>query len=368
MRRAAKLVAAVAFCVFPGALASADTMVFFENCQLYTLVASGVTSDTISSNGYLFTYTRDKLFTGGTGHPIGRPVRVAWPAGVEAQAVTTPPPGVTDYKARITLQRVDGQVFDLTAFTFQLLANTGGAGASLEIMPVLNGEDGFADPVYFNATGYYGQTFSYDTSPNPMGSTALLTGFDTYKIGLYVDFALIGATFNSGSPGLRSCCLPNDSCVDLTATSCVLQGGAPLGAGTSCACNPCVVPQGPPPVPDGRNATTPLRAARLTAGGDSIQLDWDAASCPAIDYNLIYGDLSGVAGYALSGFVCSTGTSGGYVWAGVPSGDLYFLVVGTDGAGTESSWGLNGANQERNGSVASGTCGATSKRTSQTCP
>jgi len=28
---------------------------------------------------------------------------VAWPVGVEAQAVTTPPPGVTDYKARITL-------------------------------------------------------------------------------------------------------------------------------------------------------------------------------------------------------------------------------------------------------------------------
>ncbi len=136
MGRTANLVAAAACCAFSFAPANADTTVFFQSCQVATPVSSGVTSDTISSNGYLFTYTRDKLFTGGTGHPIGRPVRVAWPAGVEAQAVTAPPPGVTDYKARITLRRVDGQVFDLTAFTFRLLANTAGAGGSIEIMPV----------------------------------------------------------------------------------------------------------------------------------------------------------------------------------------------------------------------------------------
>ena len=65
------------------------------------------------------------------------PCAVPWPQGVEAQAVTVPPPGVTDYKARITLQRVDGAVFDLTAFTAKLLANTAGAGADFEIMPLL---------------------------------------------------------------------------------------------------------------------------------------------------------------------------------------------------------------------------------------
>jgi len=368
MRRAASLAAAIAYCTHSGALAYADTTVFFDNCQVYTLVASGVTSDTIRSNGYLFTYTRDKLFTGGTGQPIGRPVRVAWPAGVEAQAVTTPPPGVTDYKARITLQRVDGQVFDLTALTAQLLANTAGAGGSIEIMPVLNGEDGFADPLYFDATGYYGQTFSYDTSPNPLGSTVLLTGFDTYKLGLYVDFALIGLTLDSAAPGEQSCCLAGPSCVDLTPENCVLQGGTPLGAGTNCACNPCPVPGGPPPVPDGRNATTPLRAARLTAAGDPMQLSWDATSCPSTDYNLIYGDLSNIASYGLSGAVCSMGTSGSFEWVGVPAGSLYFLVVGTDGAGMESSWGLDGANQERNGSVPSGSCGVTIKNASGTCP
>jgi len=182
--------------------AGAATVVFFDESQVAAPVASGVTWDTISCRGHVFTYTRDKLFTGGIGSdPIGRPVRVPWPDGVEAQAVTTPPPGMTDYKARITLSRVDGDVFDLIAFSAHLLANTGGAGGSIEIMPLLNGEDGFNDPLYFNATGYYGQTFSYDESPNYLGSTALLKGFDTYKIGLYVDFALTALTLQGAAVG-----------------------------------------------------------------------------------------------------------------------------------------------------------------------
>ena len=179
--------------------ALAATTVFFSPSQVAEEVSSGVTSDTISSNGYLFTYTRDKLFTGGTGQIIGRQVRVPWPDGVEAQAVTTPPPGVTDHKARITLQRVDGDIFDLTAFTARLLANTAGAGGAIEIMPLLNGEDGFNDPIQFDVSGYYGQSFSYDESPNPWGSTALLKGFDTYRIALYVDFAFTALTLR-GAP------------------------------------------------------------------------------------------------------------------------------------------------------------------------
>lgn len=191
-----------AFCFFCCTTASAGTTLFFDPSQLGIPVSSAVTSDTIRSNGYLFTYTRDKLFTGGTGQPIGRQVRIPWPTGVEAQAVTTPPPGVTDYKARITIQRVDGHVFDLTAFTAKLLANTAGAGGQIEIMPLVNGEDAFNDPLYFDATGYYGSTFSYDTSPNYLGSTALLKGYDTYKVGLYVDFALIALTLDCAAiPG-----------------------------------------------------------------------------------------------------------------------------------------------------------------------
>lgn len=188
---------AAALLGFGVGISVAGTTVFFDPSQTASLVNSGVTSDTIRSNGYLFTYTRDKLFTGGTGQIIGRQVRVPWPTGIEAQAVTTPPPGVTDYKARLTIRRVDGKAFDLTAFTAKLLANTGGAGGTLEIMPQLNGEDGFADPIYFDATGYYGATFSYDTLPNYWGSTALLTGFDTYKVSLYVDYAFIALTLKN---------------------------------------------------------------------------------------------------------------------------------------------------------------------------
>lgn len=199
MNRLLACVAAGALCA-AGTVASADVTVFFNSSQVATNVSSGVTSDTISCNGYLFTYTRDKLFTGGLGGgPIGRSVRVPWPQGVEAQAVTTPPPGVTDYTARLTIRRVDGGVFDLISFTGRLLANTAATGASWEIMPLVNGEDGFNDPLFFDASGYYGSTFSYSESPNPWGSTAALKGFDTYKIGLFVDYAFTAITLASAA-------------------------------------------------------------------------------------------------------------------------------------------------------------------------
>ena len=185
-------------CYLFGVSAHASTVAFFNNSQVATPVASGVTSDAVSSNGYLFTYTRDKLFTGGVGltEPIGRPVLVSWPAGVEAQAVTT---GPSPSGAQITIQRVDGDVFDLTTFTAKLLANTAATGAAIEIMPSLNGQDGFNDPLFFDATGFAGNTFSYGPAPSFLGSTALLTGFDTYTMSLFVDFAVTALTLE-GAP------------------------------------------------------------------------------------------------------------------------------------------------------------------------
>lgn len=112
------------------------TTVFFDSSQAAALVSAGTTSETITSEGYLFTCTRDKLFTGGVGltNPIGRTVRVPWPQGVEAQAVTSgPSPG----GAKLVIQRVDGKVFALTSFTARLLANTAATGANIEIMPSL---------------------------------------------------------------------------------------------------------------------------------------------------------------------------------------------------------------------------------------
>lgn len=165
--------------------ASGGTTVFFDATQATHLVAEGTTSDTVRTEGYLFTFTRDKLFTGGVGltNPIGRAVRVPWPVGLEAQAVTAGPnPG----GARIDVSREDGQPFAIASFTARLLANTAGAGGAIEIMPMRNGEDGLPDPLPFNASGISGNSFSYDTPQ--------LAGYDAYKIKLYVDFALTRLT------------------------------------------------------------------------------------------------------------------------------------------------------------------------------
>jgi hypothetical protein len=123
----------------------------------------------------------------------------------------------------------------------------------------------------------------------------------------------------------------------------------------------------PPPAPDGQGSTTPLHGNRATVAGDVIDVTWDAASCPAPVYNLIYGDLADVASYALSGGRCAIGT-GAYTWAGVPAGSLYFLVVGSNGQGLESSWGTDSDLNERNGDGASGACLIFQKSTDATCP
>lgn len=197
-----RIMLSLGFLLLAATGAGAGVTVFFNSNQVAELVATGTTWDTISSEGYLFTYTRDKLFTGGVGltNPVGRFVVVNWPSGVQAQAVTAgPQPG----GAQITIARVDGELFDMPAFTFKLLANTAGAGASLEIMPILNGEDGLNNPLYFDATGYYGGQFSYDTTPSYLGSTAALTNYEAYKIKLYVDFAFIALTLDSIAPNMN---------------------------------------------------------------------------------------------------------------------------------------------------------------------
>ena len=85
---------------------------------------------------------------------------------------------------------MDGQPFELRSFTGKLLANTAGAGGSFEIMPQLNGQDAFPNPLMFDATGYAGNTFAH----NPA-----LSGYDTYTIHLWVDYALIQLTVADAS-------------------------------------------------------------------------------------------------------------------------------------------------------------------------
>lgn len=93
---------------------------------------------------------------------------------------------------------MDGGLFDLTSFTAKLLANAG-AGRAIEIVPLLNGEEPLNDPLYFDVSGNYGMEFSYDTSPNPNGSTAELVNYDTYKIRLTLDYALTALTLSDAS-------------------------------------------------------------------------------------------------------------------------------------------------------------------------
>jgi len=117
----------------------------------------------------------------------------------------------------------------------------------------------------------------------------------------------------------------------------------------------------------------PIAAGSLTVGrpaaaSTTVDVAWNAAACPTADYDLLFGDLNDVASYTLLGADCSIGTSGSYAWTGVPGGNLYFLLVGTDGAGTESSWGRLSGYGERNGSAASNQCGNSAKDVSGVCP
>ncbi len=204
----------------------AATTVFFDVTQTIDSTVSGTTSDTITTQGYRFTFTRDKLFTGGVGltNPIGRTVRVPWPTGLEAQAVTTGP--VTS-KATFTLSREDSQPFAIESFAAKLLANTAGAGGAIEVVPLLNGEEPWQNPLECAASGFYGSLFNY-TTPS-------LTGFDTYQFSLYVDFALMHLTlvdaslpppvidFVEPSPGIVRLSWPSDASGYSLVSSSILQ-------------------------------------------------------------------------------------------------------------------------------------------------
>ncbi|HEX5043566.1 MAG TPA: hypothetical protein VFV75_11705, partial [Candidatus Polarisedimenticolaceae bacterium] len=117
--------------------------------------------------------------------------------------------------------------------------------------------------------------------------------------------------------------------------------------------------------PGGAKPANALGASRVDP--TTIAVSWDAASCTATDYELLYGNLASLPSYTLLGSVCGLGTSGSASWSGVPAGDLWFLVTGVDGAGTEATWGTATAG-ERNGGSASGQCGNAARNNGATCP
>jgi V8-like Glu-specific endopeptidase len=120
-------------------------------------------------------------------------------------------------------------------------------------------------------------------------------------------------------------------------------------------------PAGPAPIGVGS-----LVVGRAPGAADTIDLAWDA-TCGSANYNLLYGDLADVSMYTLQGATCSIGAGGGHSWTGVPGGNLFFLVVGTDGASTESSWGRDSGHRERN-AIGSSQCGMSALDSTGVCP
>jgi subtilisin-like proprotein convertase family protein len=139
---------------------------------------------------------------------------------------------------------------------------------------------------------------------------------------------------------------------------------APAGCNTTVCSGP---PPAPRPVPDGTFGSA-ITASRADGEGSMIELSWDAATCPAAGYHILYGDLATVSSYELDGGVCGIGTSGSYTWTGVPAGNLWFVLAGDNGAGTESTWGTDSSGAHRKGATPSGLCGNTDRDNAPSCP
>ena len=171
-------------CVLGISAAQAVTNFFFTGSQSAMVASSNINAITIQSDAYQFTYSVDGYWAPCSGcASTGRFFSVFWPTGVQAQAITAGP--LTNSGANITIKRTDGKPFNFWAFTGKLLANTWGTGAAFEIMPQLNGEDALNDPLMSDASGSAGQSFP---------STPMLSGYEAYKIHLFVDYALTALT------------------------------------------------------------------------------------------------------------------------------------------------------------------------------
>ncbi len=134
----------------------------------------------------------------------------------------------------------------------------------------------------------------------------------------------------------------------------------------SCDMTLCAPPVGgsPPPVPDGSGIGQPMRVTGHTLDGNQIILEWDDRCSPA-STKILYGPLDQVATYGIAGAACAIANP--EVWGSVPAGDLWFVLVGEDGLGLESSWG-QASGGERGGLAASGTCGSSAKDLAGSCP
>ena len=117
------------------------------------------------------------------------------------------------------------------------------------------------------------------------------------------------------------------------------------------------------PIPDGLNGTNPLTVFKLNPEGSLIQIDFDE-TCSPYRVNLLYGNLSNLSNYNLSGAVCNI--SNPYIWQ-INDENIWFILVSDNGLKKESLWGSSSFS-ERNGSNPSNYCGNTTKDLTGTCP
>ena len=109
-------------------------------------------------------------------------------------------------------------------------------------------------------------------------------------------------------------------------------------------------------------SVSPCRQSKMS--GSQVTVNWDASTCTAPDYHLVWYDLSALATYDIAEETCGVGSSGS--WTGLPPGGLVGVIaVGLDSASaTEGSHGVSSAGVERPSTAS--TCAAT-KATSGTC-
>lgn len=127
---------------------------------------------------------------------------------------------------------------------------------------------------------------------------------------------------------------------------------------------PCsIISAGPPPIPDGASAPgTPLQVGK---SGTDLLLTWDAAQCPAAAVNVYRGPIGNFSGFTAGD--CGLPATGSATLA-LP-GDVWFLVVATDGGSTDGSWSRDASGDELSYSGASLACPAVTQHvTNNGCP
>jgi hypothetical protein len=109
---------------------------------------------------------------------------------------------------------------------------------------------------------------------------------------------------------------------------------------------------GPPPIPDG--ATVPGQPLQVARSGSDLLLTWDTATCTATAVNVYWGNLGSYGSFA--GGFCDLPPTGSATVS--LAGNVWMLVVATDGAGTDGSWSRDGSGAELSYSGASSVCPA----------